>query len=50
MGVDHIQWFGRHSLRIWRSYDAAQEHWHDVRIVYEDTRSSEERKEDAWLK
>ena len=48
-GVDHFQWFGRHNLRIWREYDAGQEHWHDVRIIYEDTRPLAEKKLDDLI-
>ncbi len=49
-GIGRIQWAGRHTLYIWRDYNAGQEQWHDVRIVYKDTRSAEERKKDAWMK
>ena len=47
MGVDHIQWSGKHTLTIWRSYDAWTNRWNDVRIVYIDTRNRDEQKEDA---
>ena len=46
-GVNHIQWTGNHTLHIWRSYDAGQDRWNDVQIVYVDTRSRAEQKEDA---
>lgn len=50
MGIDDIRWTGRHTLSVWRSYDAGQQQWHDVQIVYIDTRGPEEKKEDDALK
>ena len=47
MGVDHIQWLGKHTLTIWRSYDAGTNRWNDMRIVYIDTRNRDDQKEDA---
>ena len=49
-GIDHIQWTGQHTLTIWRNYDAAQEQWHDLRIIYKDTRGSAEKKQDDAAK
>ena len=50
MGIGQILWTGRHTLCIWRSYDAGQEQWHDIKIVYKDTRGPEEKKEDDAMK